>query len=479
MICLAIVILVIISVFIIISAKEKVPAECEASAATAPFYRIAVWIEKKLYNGSMRKKVFGPGEEKLRILYPASDTMRASRLEFIKKCALVIVLLGFGMLLTLAVTYSENEDALLSDDSVLKRREYGEGKYSVEVDADIEGEKMPMDVTVDERVFTRKETEQMLPSFKEALESAVLGRNKSPDHVEEDLDPVSEIKGYPFYVEWEFANREVINRLGEIKSGIPEEGSLCELTARISYEDMELLHTFSVMVYPKEQSGMDKLHSRIEAALSDASYESRSSEDFALPEEVDGIKVVWQERKKNSAAVLVVMIFAAVCAVFWGKDKDLDRKIKERDEQIAKDYPEMVSKLSLYIGAGMSTRMAWRKIAEEYRQKGIKRYVYEEMLFACREMDSGVSEIMAYQHFAKRCRLQRYVKLVSLLEQNSRLGAAGFLSSMRNECRDALQERKADAARCGEEAATKLLLPMVMMLAIVMVVIIVPAFVSI
>ena len=173
------------------------------------------------------------------------------------------------------------------------------------------------------------------------------------------------------------------------------------------------------------------------------------------------------------------MIFAAVAAVFWGKDKDLDKQIKERDEQLAADYPEMVSKLSLYIGAGMSTRLAWRKIAEEYRQKGIKRYVYEEMLFSCREMESGMSEIQAYQHFAKRCRLQRYVKLVSLLEQNTRLGAAGFLSTMRSECKDALQERKAEAARKGEEAGTKLLLPMVMMLAIVMVVIIVPAFVSI
>ncbi len=127
----------------------------------------------------------------------------------------------------------------------------------------------------------------------------------------------------------------------------------------------------------------------------------------------------------------------------------------------------------------MSTRMAFRKISDEYRLKNEKRYVYEEMLLSCREMESGVSEIQAYRHFAKRCRLQRYVKLVSLLEQNSRLGAAGFLTYMRSECSDALQERRSEARRMGEEAGTKLLLPMILMLAIVMVVIIVPAFVSI
>ena len=175
----------------------------------------------------------------------------------------------------------------------------------------------------------------------------------------------------------------------------------------------------------------------------------------------------------------MLMTAVALVVLFRGRDKDLDKKLKERDRELEADYPEMVSKLSLYIGAGMSTRMAWRKMVEEYKQKGIRRYVYEEMLLCCREMDRGMSEMQAYQLFAKRCRLQKYVKLISLLEQNSRLGAAGFLSTMRSECKDALQERKANARRLGEEAGTKLLLPMIMMLAIVMVVIIVPAFVSI
>ena len=98
------------------------------------------------------------------------------------------------------------------------------------------------------------------------------------------------------------------------------------------------------------------------------------------------------------------------------------------------------------------------------------------LLLARREMESGVSELAAYQHFAKRCRLQKYVKLVSLLEQNTKLGASGFMGSLRVECREALQERRTTARRLGEEAGTKLLLPMIMMLAIVMVVIIVPAF---
>jgi len=341
------------------------------------------------------------------------------------------------------------------------------------------GEQSVMDVVVEERMFTEEEIREMLPGFREKLEKAVLGKNRDADHVDSDLDLVSEIKGYPFIVEWDIGNREVFNRMGEIRENIPAEGSLCMLTAHITYDEHEEQHSFSVMAYPREMSEAEKLGQKIESALSDAAYKSRNEEKFILPSEVDGIKVIWQERKTGSVVILAVMIAVSIAAVYWGRDKDLDKKLKERDAQLEADYPEMVSKLSLYIGAGMSTRMAWRKMVDEYKQKGIKRYVYEEMLLCCREMDSGISELQAYQLFAKRCRLQKYVKLVSLLEQNSRLGAAGFLSTMRSECRDALQDRKSNARRLGEEAGTKLLLPMIMMLAIVMVVIIVPAFVSI
>ena len=479
MIYIAFTMLAMMAAMIIVSAKEKVPAECDASAATRPFFRMAVWIEKVLRKSRLKTGLFSQNEEKYRMLEPAADAVHSSKIQFIKKCGLCFLLLTGGMIFVLIISFSESEESLLSPDGSLERREYGKGRYSVELDADVGGEISTVDVVVDERTFTDEEIAAMLPEFREKLEKAVLGKNKNADHVDMDLDPVSEIKGYPFYVEWDIGNRDAFNRMGEIKEGIPAEGSLCELTAHITYEEHEEEHSFSVMAYPKELSGTEKLKQAIETALSDASEKSKSSDRFVLPSQIDGVSVSWQERKKSSVLILMVMTAVALVVVFRGRDKDLDKKLKERDRELEADYPEMVSKLSLYIGAGMSTRMAWRKMVEEYKQKGIRRYVYEEMLLCCREMDRGMSEMQAYQLFAKRCRLQKYVKLISLLEQNSRLGAAGFLSTMRSECKDALQERKANARRLGEEAGTKLLLPMIMMLAIVMVVIIVPAFVSI
>ena len=55
------------------------------------------------------------------------------------------------------------------------------------------------------------------------------------------------------------------------------------------------------------------------------------------------------------------------------------------------------------------------------------------------------------------------------------MGSRGLLSSLQRESKDAFEERKSRAERKGEEAGTKLLVPMFMMLIIVMAVIMVPA----
>ncbi len=470
-------ILGIILLLMIAARKEKVPEECHPSKATAPFFRIAALLERKLRNGpeGWKQRIFRKNEEKLRLLEPAGDIRKSSRIQFVGKAGLTLLFLTVGMIFALIIGKQEEEETVFNPDGTLPRREYGEGNYHVELDARTGEESRSIDLIVEQRAYTEEELKAMLPAYHEALEKAVLAENTDADSVCRDIDPVDELPPYPFTIEWEISDRSVLGGNGKIRDGASADGSLVTLTAHSLYGDFEELYSFSLRVCPRAEEG-DPMEKALNEALYEAAEESRTKKAFTLPGEVDGIRVFWEERKANNMAVLILLVLAASGAILWGRDKNLDKKVRERDLQLSMDYPDMVSKLSLYIGAGMSTRSAWKKMTEEYEKKGQKRYVYEEMLLTRREMESGVSELAAYQHFAKRCRLQKYVKLVSLLEQNTKLGASGFMGSLRVECREALQERRTTARRLGEEAGTKLLLPMIMMLAIVMVVIIVPAF---
>ena len=106
------------------------------------------------------------------------------------------------------------------------------------------------------------------------------------------------------------------------------------------------------------------------------------------------------------------------------------------------------------------------------------RFLYEEIYRVANELESGVSEGTAYEHFSLRCRSQQYTRLVTLLSQNLRKGNSGLLPLLHEESKKALAERMDHARKRGEEAGTKLLLPMMLMLVIVMVIIMIPAYLS-
>ena len=136
-------------------------------------------------------------------------------------------------------------------------------------------------------------------------------------------------------------------------------------------------------------------------------------------------------------------------------------------------------KLVLFAGAGMTIRGAFQRIAGEYEEKQQSRNgqsaAYEEVMYLCRELNSGVSEGLAYEHFGKRTGLQEYIRFTTLLAQNLKRGNSTLMDRLREEADKAAQERLQQSRRLGEEAGTKLLIPMVLMLAVVMAMIMIPA----
>jgi len=89
-----------------------------------------------------------------------------------------------------------------------------------------------------------------------------------------------------------------------------------------------------------------------------------------------------------------------------------------------------------------------------------------------------VGELQAYENFGRHCQLSAYRKLSSLIVQNVRKGAKGMQKLLEEEEWEAYEQRKAQARQSGEEASTKLLLPMGIMLVIVLAIMIIPAGIS-
>ena len=138
----------------------------------------------------------------------------------------------------------------------------------------------------------------------------------------------------------------------------------------------------------------------------------------------------------------------------------------------------------LLLGAGLSMRRALERLALDY-QKGKqtrngkeKRAAYEELLYTWKEMESGISENSDYEHLGIRCQGTPYRALSVLLTQNLKKGSKGLVELLEQEASEAFEERRRKAREEGEKAGTRLLFPMMLMLGVVFILILVPAFMS-
>jgi len=326
-------------------------------------------------------------------------------------------------------------------------------------------------------LYQESELRALLEEFLPLLEETVIGENVSLDKVEYPLKLIENLEGFPFEVEWQ-TDGVYIDSDGMLIQDVLDTPRLVELTAVISCEAFEARHVLSCMVYSKAMQP-----SRIELImkeLEEIQDGTRNEKVMTLPSEMNAEQISWSYKKRNTSILLLFATPMLAIAIYFGTDRDLKKQVADRNEQLKLDYPEIVSSLALLIGAGMTVPNAWQRVVKDYRAKkqetGKTRYAYEEMLLTIYEMESGTTQTKAYERFGRRCRVQSYNRLATMLSQNVRKGAANLAMLLREEAVYAFEERKHTARRLGEKAGTKLLVPMMMLLGMIMVVIMVPAF---
>lgn len=482
MIFVLIAVIVICLCIILISRSEEIPDKCKESKLTEPCYKAGAFIYRKTIGKNENfyyRKIF----DKNSLIYAAKENREITNSYFIEKFGICFLIIFVGTLLVLIISLKDNSEKIIKDNYLIEKGDYNKNEKLIHLNADVDGEKMKsIPIVVPTIKYSREEFDALMEEYTATLEKQFLGENDSPDFVNKSVNLIDSLNGYPFLIEWKWKEKNIIDSDGNVTSNVLESGSLVNFTAIITYGSYETIHEFAVNVYPKEMSKEEYFLQRINEMIAKDKTENLENEYLKLPDEIDGMKIIWSEEKSKNLMIFIAMIAFAVAAVFFGKDMDLDKQIEERNKQMMEDYSEIVGKFTLFVGAGMSVVGAWKKIAYDYYEKKKEgmplRYAYEEMVYTMYEIESGVEESICYQHFANRVKVQRYVKMVSLLEQNIKMGAKGLLVDLKAEARDAFAERKNLAEKKGEESATKLLVPMFMMLLIVMVIIMFPAFMS-
>ena len=393
----------------------------------------------------------------------------------------VILILTVSFILGIVLLVAEN---LQNGAMEVERNAYGEGKRVESFKVEVEGESWEEEIKVEvsEQEYGEEEIEELFQNAIQELDQVILGENESFNRIEKDLNLVKSLADYPVEIRWELDSYKYMNSEGKIKEDeLPTEGTLVELRGNISYLDKQKVYVRSAMIYPRTLEGKEFILKEISDAINIEETRTRQDTKFSLPGEVNGNKLIWnRERKVTGLYVMFLGIMLSVFLVYRNHEQKKE-KIKRRQDELKREYPAMVSKLNMLLGTGMTVRNAWERIVKNYEEQkeevGISE-VYEEMSLAWKEIQSGISEGEAYERFGKRCELTEYLKLGALLSQNLRKGSRGISDLLRMEAIQAFENRKSMAKRRGEEAGTKLMLPMMGMLAVVMIMVMIPAFLS-
>ena len=422
---------------------------------------------------------------KMELLYAKKSAARESRAFILKSMRCFLIIVGLSAMCSLLYSGGQNNSSDKLDKYIVNRPAPGEEDISIDVNVvSKSGSKIcKIPIKIESQKYTDEELDRFVCSLAEYLRTEILNGNVSAMHIVSDLKLPGKVEGYPFDITWRSKDPAVISDAGKISVDWEEESRTqipVTFSAVYTYKDYRAEDKYEFILAKPVPGKKERLIKSIESAVEDAMANSGSNRRVVLPQIVEGVEIAFELQRDKTDIYLFILGFVVAALSLFVRKRSIDEEIEKRNEQMLSDYPKIVSRYVLYYCAGVNTRSIWKLICDNYqnRKEREKRYAYEEMVTANRAMEEGMSEIKAYEMFAYRCGLSKYKTFVNLIEQVISNGNKQVKEMMEEEVNKAGKERINRAKVNGEKAATKLLIPMIMMLLCVIVIVIVPAFVG-
>ncbi len=385
-----------------------------------------------------------------------------------KTWILMIIAVILGVLLFM----TSDEPAEYLKDYYLAREQAGGETIEYSLSA-VTGEMRVNDilVEVEPKAYSERELQMLSGKAQAELMTIILGHNESFQNVTEDLVFPAKLEGYPFRITLSDINTEYIGDDGEI---LYPKGFDTKLKAVLTCGDFTYDFCIDVHVSPGLEVRRRILKNKIETSIS--ARNDTACDNVILPGEIDGENLSYEipGTKKNPMMLIAGLV---VAGLFYAADiKDYLKTEEERKKKILSEYPILLQKMMMYLSSGMTIRNIFVRISDEADSKGEDNPLYDEMRISVNEFGMGISENSVYTDFGERTKVPDIVRFTALLSQNLKKGSSKLGELLKTESDQAFGARKERAIKAGEQAGTKLLVPMMLILIDVMIIIMVPAF---
>lgn len=415
-------------------------------------------------------------KENLQFLKPGKNQQEEIKKYYIKKLKIVFLIIFLfnviSFIANMQKVLSNNENKIIN----LERPLEGIKSYELSASLDELTEDVDIVIQVEKVWMNEKEVEEAFEKAYVYLSEVIIAENASLDEVSSNLYFPDSIPNTDISVTWETENYQYIDSFGNITVTDFEKDFTTFVRATLSYKGYKEEYQFYLKLVPEKLDTRSQAIKEINKLLIEEEKKQRNEDKVVLPKEVDGKQVnFYKPQNKDGQGILLMGLLLSI-GIFILHDTKLSDEIQQKNKILERTYPEIVEKLTLLINAGMTIGRSWERMVLDYKKRGIFNYAYEEMEVTYYEIQKGQSEGKAYVAFGKRCKLHQYIKLGGLLDQNLKKGNKDLERLLAEEIREAFEDKKSRARQLGEEASTKLLMPMFLMLAVVLIICMAPAF---
>ncbi len=328
-------------------------------------------------------------------------------------------------------------------------------------------------------LMSDEEIDEMQDRLSRYLDLKVPGANPSLDEVMTDLKLFEEVEEFPVRLSWSSSDPALIQTDGKVQNAELRRKTQVTLCARVSYGKEFRLYERHVTVVPfRYEAAEEMLRKRLKDLQA---YESSTaySREFMLPNELEGAEIT--PLKERKVPPVFIGLFLAAALLIGARSSffsELHDKKKVRFLRAESDCKVFLSKLSLLLAAGLPLRGAWKKMTDDFGAFDGSGMLHENMAVTCREFLNGNPENIAYERFGERMELTRYQRIAGVLSQAVTKGVSELPEILASEIKEAVADERERIKIRGEQASTKLLVPMTGLLVIVFAILMVPAFVS-
>lgn len=405
-----------------------------------------------------------------------------------KHVYLFVVLLIFNTL-SFALTFKKEQENIY-----IEREGYAGDEQNIGIMLKKGDEKQENVLQIEKQRLTKKQQEKKMDEAFTSLEDTMLGENHSWNKIESDLNFCLDQETFPFDVEFVPDDYDLINGDGYVKNmwedlsikGYSEndikKGIAAKVTVILWYGTKSRKKEYKMTVFERRKTASEQQFESVMNFLKSKERKSVCKEGFLIPSSVDGVEIsLTNKNALSSGSVFLAGIL--LTGLLLLREKENEKQVKKQTlEKLRRCYPWFVNEMMLLLGAGMQVKHIFSTMiaecGEDMDRQDDREPLIKEIVRAKCSMDNGMSEEQVYYQLGRRLKLPCYIKLMTLLEQNVKRGTKGLTGIFETEEMAALEERKNLARRYGEEAGTKLLGPMILLLLVVMLMIMIPAFLS-